>query len=103
MSFYEGFYERDGSCPICGEAGSNCRSRDTNDVRIIGADIFPSMGHQDMWRVEEDVFVDRLVANASIEAEDGGLLQRLVNAKVRVAKKGDIITMSEARRLGITT
>jgi hypothetical protein len=96
------FYEDDG-CPVCGTSHANCRSRDNNDVRIIGADIFPSLGYEDMWRVEEDVYVDRAVAHANFEAEDGGLLQQLVSARVRVAKKGDIITMTEARRLGIAT
>ena len=102
MVSYDGFYE-DTGCIVCGTSHANCRSRDNNDVRIIGADIFPSLGHEDMWRVEEDVYVDRAVVNANITPEDGGLLQQLISARVRVAKKGDIISMTEARRLGLTT
>jgi len=74
------------ACPVCGHPSGDCLGTSGPPVRIIGASLFPSLGHEDIFIVEEDVWVDEQVAAD-------------ITTKVRVAKAGDAIPMSRAALL----
>lgn len=76
-------------CPICGAGGTNCAGPNQGKVRVIGANIFPSLRRENMVIVEHDVWVER----------DRG---RGLTSRVRIARAGDAFTESEAIRRGIS-
>jgi hypothetical protein len=89
MSFYE--YgdpwgdDEDPTCPVCGTA--ECVG-DTSHIKVFGADLFPSLGHEDVYIPEDDVIQERQI-------------NPLVVARVLVARKGVPIPISKARELGL--
>lgn len=88
MPFYEHgdpWVEDDPTCPICGTP--DCAG-ETSNIKVFGADLFPSLGHEDVFIPEEDVIEQRQI-------------NPLVVARVLVARKGVPIPVSRARELGL--
>lgn len=78
-------------CPVCGHPTGDCKSDTTEPPRyVIGPDAFPSMGYEEQYVVEEDVWQDRWISP-------------FTQTRIRVAVKGTAIPMSVARELGIVT
>lgn len=78
-------------CPVCGHPTGDCRPDDLEVPRhVLGPDAFPSMGHEEQYIVEEDVWQDRWISP-------------FTQTRIRVAVKGTAIPMSVARELGIVT
>ena len=75
-------------CPVCGHPTGDCAGPSGPPIHIIGANIFPSLGHEDVHIVEEDVFVDRV-------------LNEHTTIRVRLAKAGDVLPVSKAKELGL--
>ena len=91
-------------CPVCGVPGQVCVGSAPPPHHIIGAGIFPSLGHEDIFLVEEDVWEDRVVIAHEVEEPEPGQLRRMPSptvTKVLVARKGDALRMSDARRMGL--
>lgn len=80
--------ENSEGCPVCGHPSGDCLGLSEPPIHIIGASLFPSLGHEDIFIVEEDVWVDERVAAD-------------ITTKVRVAKAGDAIPMSRAALLNL--
>ena len=81
-------------CPVCGIPGQVCTCSAPPPHHIIGATLFPSLGHEDVYIVPDDVYEDReILNNAGIPTV----------TRVQIARKGDALRMSDARRLGLLT
>lgn len=81
-------------CPICGAQNGNCS--DGTVPRIIGANLFPSLGYEDVFILKEDVYEEK--QGPMLRLEDG--THQRVTSRVRVAKAGDVMSISEAIRRG---
>lgn len=75
-------------CPVCGEPNGNCAGDIPPPQRVLGADVFPSLGHEETFVVPEDVWRD-----VHISAK--------TKTKVLVARKGAVMPLSKARELGL--
>lgn len=75
-------------CPVCGHPTGDCVGESGPPVQIIGADLFPSLGHEDVHIVDADLFEDRV-------------LNEHTTIRVRLARAGDVIPVSKARELGL--
>lgn len=76
------------ACLVCGHPTGNCSPDDQGHVRVIGADAFESLGHQEMFIVQEDIHVEKQISP-------------FTKAKVLLYAKGKAIPVSEAKKLGL--
>ena len=76
-------------CPICGHATSNCFASNQEAPRIIGADIFPSLGYEDVFVIKEDVYRDRMIS-------------QFASVPTLILKAGSKISITKARELGLS-
>ena len=77
-------------CPVCGHPTGDCVGSASNDIKIIGASIFPSLKYDDIFIVEEDVWTEKPMVLGQ-EWHPGGL-----SKKVRLFRKGQAIPTSVA-------
>lgn len=78
-------------CVVCGHPTGDCASENsTQIIKLLGVDIFPSMGLENLFVVQEDVWQERW-------------LSPFTKTKILVAKKGNTIPMSKAVFLGLVT
>lgn len=75
-------------CPVCGHPSGDCPGESGQQVRVLGAEVFPSLNHQDVFMVEDDVYEERMISP-------------FTSARVLVARKGFAIPMTKARELGL--
>lgn len=76
-------------CPVCGHPNGDCSGDDSAiPLHVIGAQVFPSLQHEDVFIVQDDVYEERMISP-------------FTKAKVLVARKGFAIPMSQARELGL--
>lgn len=79
---------KEGSCIVCGHPTGDCPGEDDSHVRVIGAGIFPSLQHDDVFLVKEDVIEERWISP-------------FTKTTVIVASKGSVISVSKAKELGL--
>lgn len=77
-----------GPCPVCGHPTGDCSEGDNNDVRVLGAGLFPSLNIEDIFIVKEDIFEDRQISQFS-------------KIKVLTYPAGSKITKTKAQELGL--
>jgi len=75
-------------CPICGHPTGDCTGESGPPIRVLGPDIFPSLSHEEVFIVEEDVYEERPIS-------------KLTTSRVLVARKGTAMPLSKARDLGL--
>lgn len=75
-------------CPVCGHPTGDCAGESATHVNIIGADLFPSLGHSDVFIVTEDVYEKRWITP-------------FTEATVLLARAGQKITLDKAKELGL--
>lgn len=75
-------------CIVCGHPTGDCRGETTENIPLVGAQAFPSLGHEDVHVVEEDVYEERQISP-------------FTKAKVLVAAKGTAMPVSRAKELGL--
>ena len=77
-----------GPCLVCGHPTGDCSEGSNNDVRILGANLFPSLNIEDVFIVEEDIFEERQISQFS-------------KIKVLTIPAGTRITKTKAKELGL--
>lgn len=77
-----------GPCPVCGHPTGDCSGEEKQHVTTIGVNIFPSLQHEDVFIVEEDVVEERWISPYT-------------KTNVIVAAKGARISVSKAKELGL--
>ena len=75
-------------CPICGHPTGDCTGDAGPPIRVLGPDLFPSLKHEEMFIVPENVYEDRPISS-------------MTTTRILVAAKGTAIPVSKARELGI--
>lgn len=75
-------------CIVCGEPGGNCAGDLEPPKRLVGATTFPSLGHSDTYVVPEEVWREVRISDKT-------------TTKVLVARKGAVMSLSEAEELGL--
>lgn len=75
-------------CLICGHPTGDCAPDDAGHVRVVAADIFPSLGVEEVFIVKEDIFEMRQITP-------------FTKARVLVHAKGAAIPVHEAKKLGL--
>ena len=75
-------------CPVCGHPTGDCTGESGPPIRVLGPNIFPSMDHEEMFVVQEDIWETKPIS-------------KLTNTRVLVAKAGTAIPVSKARDLGL--
>lgn len=82
-------------CLVCGHPTGDCCGASTVPVKIIGANIFPSLGYQDVFVVEEDYYENRSIVQGQDWNPEG------FHKKIRRFRKGQVIPMSVAIQHGL--
>jgi len=85
------------ACPICGHPTTDCRGEERGNPKILGATVFPSLGYEDVFVVEEDVYGTRSIVKGQDWNPDG------VSVPVRIFKKGQVIPRSLAIQHGLAS
>ena len=75
-------------CPVCGHPTGDCRGEAEPPKVVVGANTFPSLGHEEIYIVPEDIWEERPITP-------------FTTAKVLVAAKGTQMPMSKAQELGL--
>lgn len=75
-------------CLVCGHPTGDCTGDSGPPIRVLGPNIFPSMDHEEMFVVEEDVW-------------ETVQISKMTTTRVLVAKAGNPIPMSKAKDLGL--
>ncbi len=75
-------------CLICGHATGDCTGDSGPPIRVLGPDIFPSLQHEEVFIVEEDIYEERAISH-------------LTTTRILVAAKGTAMSVSKARDLGL--
>jgi hypothetical protein len=75
-------------CPVCGHPTGDCVGETVEPVSIVGSEIFPSLGHQDVFVVSEDVWGEVQITP-------------FTKTRVLLAAKNAAIPMSKAKELGL--
>lgn len=77
-----------GPCPICGHPTGDCSGDIPPPQRILGTETFPSLGHTEVFVVEEDVYAERWISP-------------FTKTTVLVVRAGAKISLQKARELGL--
>lgn len=77
-----------GPCPVCGHPTGDCAGELPPPTHLVGARIFPSPEHEEVFLVEDDVYQERVMNSHT-------------TLRVKVARKGQALPMSRARELGL--
>ena len=77
-----------GPCPVCGHPTGDCAEVDNNNIRILGSNLFPSLGIEEIFITQEDIFEDRQISPFS-------------KIKVLILPAGSRITKTKAKELGL--
>ena len=75
-------------CPVCGHGTGDCVGESSPPVRVFGVDLFKSLGHENVFVATEDVWEEKQISGQTF-------------TRVLVARKGDVMSMSKARDLGL--
>ena len=75
-------------CPICGHPTGDCSGESPAPARLSGLGLFESLGHENVFVVEEDVWEQQQISAQTF-------------TRVLVARKGQVIPISKAQDLGL--
>lgn len=75
-------------CPVCGHTTGDCAGETTEHIRVVGAEVFPSLQQEDVFIVEENVYEERAISP-------------FTTARVLAAAKGTAISIDRAKELGL--
>jgi hypothetical protein len=75
-------------CPVCGHPTGDCTGDFEPPTRLLGPTIFPSLQHEEIYVVPEDVYEERQVSS-------------FVKINILVAQKGAAMPVGKARELGL--
>jgi hypothetical protein len=79
---------REGACIVCGHPTGDCLGEKSHHVQVVGANVFPSLQHEDVFIVEEDVIEERWISP-------------FTKTTVIIASKGSVIPLAKAKELGL--
>lgn len=77
-----------GPCPVCGHPTGDCSSDVPPPERVLGTNIFPSLGHEEVFIVQEDIYTERWISP-------------FTKTTVLLARAGSKISLQKARELGL--
>ncbi len=75
-------------CPVCGHETGDCAGDSPPPTRVLGPDLFKSLGHENVFVATEDVWEQKQISGQTF-------------TRVLVARKGQVIPMSKAQDLGL--
>lgn len=75
-------------CLICGHPTGDCAPQNEGHVRVVGADVFPSLNTSEVFIVKENVFEMRQITP-------------FTKSRVLLYAKGSKIPVQEAEKLGL--
>jgi hypothetical protein len=73
---------------VCGHPTGDCAGEISEHVRVVGAEVFPSLQREDVFIVQENVYEERAISP-------------FTTARVLAAAKGTAISIDRAKELGL--
>jgi hypothetical protein len=75
-------------CIVCGHPTGDCAPQDARHVPVAGAGVFPSLNHEELFVVKEDIFEERQITP-------------FTRSRVLAHPAGKTMPVSEAKKLGL--